>query len=108
MKGSARYPLLCIATGIPWLLNAQDSPPHSYIPPNGFVPDSVTAVRIATAVWNPIYGEQDIRGERPYRASLHDGIWTVEGTLPKNSPGGVAIAEIAKQDGRIIRVSHGK
>jgi hypothetical protein len=108
MKGSARYALLCIAIGLPWLLSAQHSAPHSYIPPNGFVPDSATAVRIAIAVWAPIYGEQHIRGEQPYRASLRDGIWTVEGSLPKNLFGGVAVAEIAKQDGRIVRVSHGK
>lgn len=108
MKGSAPYALFCIAIGLPWLLSAQGSGPHSYIPPSGFVPDSVTAVRIAIAVWDPIYGEQQIRGEQPYRASLRDGIWTVEGSLPENSIGGVAVAEIAKRDGRIVLVSHGK
>jgi NTF2 fold immunity protein of polymorphic toxin system component len=108
MKGFARLELLCVAIGLPWFLFAQDSAPHSYSPPSGFVPDSVTAVRIAIAVWAPIYGEQQIRGEQPYRASLRDGIWTVEGSLPENFIGGVAVAEIAKRDGRIVRVSHGK
>jgi NTF2 fold immunity protein len=32
----------------------------------------------------------------------------VEGSLPKGAKGGVALAEISKEDGRIIRVSHGK
>lgn len=108
MKRSARFAILGVAVGLPWLLNAQHSSLHSYIPPNGFVPDSITAVRIATAVWNPIYGERQIHGEEPYRASLRGGIWTVEGTLPADAIGGVAVAEIAKRDGRIVRVSHGK
>ena len=108
MKRSALFAILSVAVGLPWLLNAQHAPAHSYVPPNGFVPDSITAVRIATAVWNPIYGEQQIQGEQPYRASLREGIWTVEGSLPDDYIGGVAIAEIAKRDGRIVRVSHGK
>jgi NTF2 fold immunity protein of polymorphic toxin system component len=37
---------------------------------------------------------------------LKNGVWTVEGTLPQNFVGGVAHAEIAKADGRIIRVFH--
>jgi hypothetical protein len=108
MKRSALFAILSVAIGLPWLLNAQHESPHSYIPPNGFVPDSLTAVRIATAVWTPIYGEQQVQGERPYRASLRGGIWTVEGSLPVNAIGGVAVAEIVKRDGRIVRVSHGK
>ena len=82
--------------------------PHSYVPPAGFVPDKATAVRIAVAVWIPIYGEKNIKGETPYHAALRNGVWTVEGSLPKGWVGGVAIAEISKRDGRILRVSHGK
>jgi len=108
MKRSTRLAILGVAVALPWLLNAQHSPLHSYTPPNGFVPDSITAIRIATAVWTPIYGDRQIQSEQPYRANLHDGIWTVEGTLPADAKGGVAVAEIAKRDARIIRVSHGK
>jgi hypothetical protein len=40
---------------------------------------------------------------------LVKGIWIVEGTLPKQyTRGGVAVAEIAKDDGRVLRVNHGK
>ncbi len=44
----------------------------------------------------------------PYRTSLKNGIWTVEGTFHGTGLGGVAIAEIAKGDGKIVRVSHGQ
>jgi hypothetical protein len=73
------------------------------------VPDAKTAIRIAVAVWEPIYGEEQIAGEKPYTARLStNGVWIVEGTLPKGYVGGVAIAEIAKEDGKILRVSHGR
>ena len=107
MRRALVVAVLCALAGVPWLPRAQPTQPHSYVPPNGFVPDSITAVRIAVAVWNPIYGESQIRGEAPYHARLRDSIWTVEGSLPRGYVGGVAVAEIAKRDGRILRVSHG-
>jgi hypothetical protein len=36
-----------------------------------------------------------------------NGVWTVMGAPPQEL-GGVAIAEIRKTDGRILRVNHGK
>ena len=86
---------------------AQQAEPHSYKPPNGFVPDSATAVRVAVAVWIPIYGETHITAEQPFVATLKDGVWTVTGTLPRGyNRGGVAMAKIAKSDGRILFVAH--
>lgn len=85
----------------------------SYQPPTGCVPDAKTAVRIAIAVWSPIYGEKRIQGERPFHAFLQHGVWTVTGSLPRlkgnaKAVGGVAFAEIAQRDGRVLRVIHGK
>ena len=81
---------------------------NSYKPPSGYVPDEATAIKIAMAVWEPIYGTDKIAGEKPFHATLRDGVWMVEGTLPKGYSGGTAIGEISKDDGRIIRISHGK
>jgi len=81
----------------------------SYQPKGGFVPDAETAIAIAQAVWGPIYGKEHIAHEKPFTATLHNGIWRVEGSLPKRyTHGGVAIAEISKRDGRILGVIHGK
>jgi hypothetical protein len=77
-----------------------------WIPDKGFVPDSATAIRIAEAVWIPIYGEKLVAGEKPYRATLRGDTWTVTGSLPEGFEGGTAIAEISKRDGRILRVIH--
>jgi hypothetical protein len=85
---------------------AQQPSTLGYTPPNGFVPDSITAVRVAEAVWFPIYGEQHILSEQPFVATLSGGVWTVTGTLPKGMVGGTAVAKIAKRDGRILFVMH--
>ena len=78
------------------------------VEPRAFVPDSATAVRIAVAVWIPIYGERHIRRQRPYYAVLKGDVWTVTGSLPRDHLGGVALAEISRFDGRILRVEHGR
>lgn len=83
-------------------------PEGGYVPDEGFVPSKEVAIKIAVAVWEPIYGEETIAKEKPYRATLADGVWTVEGSLAKGKKGGVALARIAKKDGRILRVTHGK
>ncbi|QEH34923.1 hypothetical protein OJF2_34680 [Aquisphaera giovannonii] len=80
----------------------------SYVPEEGFVPSKEVAIKIAVAVWEPIYGAEKIAAEEPYRATLADGVWTVEGSLPEGSKGGVALARISRKDGRILRVIHGK
>ena len=81
---------------------------HNYKPAAGYVASAETAKAIAIAVWTPIYGAKNIAGEKPYTARLQNGVWIVEGSLRKGWHGGVAVAEIDKQDGRILRVSHGK
>ncbi len=100
--------LICICLFIVSIAIGYTSQKHSYVPPKGFVPDEQTAMRIAEAIWSPIYGEEKIQREKPFVATLRDGVWTVEGSLPKGWAGGVALAEISKKDGRILRVSHGK
>lgn len=89
-------------------LCADGAQKHNYKPEQGYVPNEETAITIAVAVWTPIYGGKQIESEKPYKAILKDGIWYVTGSLPEGSLGGVAEAEIAKDDGRILRISHGK
>lgn len=87
---------------------AAEAPKHNYKPAAGYVPDEETAIKIAVAVWIPIYGKEQIGNEKPYTAILKNGTWYVSGSLPKGWVGGVAEAEINKEDGKIIRISHGK
>ncbi|HEX6731816.1 MAG TPA: NTF2 fold immunity protein [Pyrinomonadaceae bacterium] len=61
---------------------------------------------IAVAVWTPIYGKAQIENEKPYKAKLSNGVWTVVGSLPEGYNGGTAVAEISQADGRILKVIH--
>ncbi len=88
------------------LTSAAETSKPGFKPKDGYVPDAKTAIKIAVAAWEPIYGEEEITGEKPYQASLANGVWTVRGSLPEGMVGGVAIAEIAKDDGKILRVIH--
>lgn len=78
-----------------------------YFPKEGFVPDKNTAIKIAEAVWFPIYGES-IYTKKPYKIKLIKGVWIIEGSLPKGYLGGVPYIEIQKKDGKILKVMHGK
>lgn len=72
-----------------------------------YVPNEETAVKIAEAIWNPLYGK-NIENFKPYKARMKDSlIWIVEGTLEKGK-GGVPYIEINKKDCKILKVTHGK
>jgi hypothetical protein len=101
--------IACIVTLMAFIVLAAETAEHNFKPKDGYVPNAKTAIKIAVAVWEPIYGEKQIAREKPYRASLDtNGVWVIESSLPQGMDGGVAIAEIAKDDGRILRVSHGE
>lgn len=79
--------------------------------PQGLVPNKETAIKIAEAVLFPIYGESEIKSERPYEVMLANGFWRVEGSLPTPPPGqvmfgGVFYITISQWDGRIIEIGH--
>jgi hypothetical protein len=78
-----------------------------FVPADGFVPDEATAIQIAEAVLNPIYGAQ-IEGEKPYISKLVNGVWIITGSLPPNAVGGVFEIWINKKTGAIVRVRHGQ
>ena len=104
-KSSSVIGAVLLMAGLAFAGEAQE---HSVTRTNGYVPDAKTAIKIAVAVWEPIYGEKQIAKEKPYKATLTNGVWVVEGTLHGASKGGVAVAEVSKSDAKILWVSHGK
>ncbi len=88
------------------IASPSESKTESCKPKNGYVPNEQTAIVIAVAVWTPIYGREQIESEKPFKARLKNGVWTVTGTLPEGYVGGTTVAEIAQDDGRILRVIH--
>jgi NTF2 fold immunity protein len=90
---------------------------QGYKPPQGYVPDSATAVQIAEAVLVPVYGKKQIESEEPLTAKLENDVWTVNGTLrcpdgkgdtTPHCVGGTAVVQISKIDARIIFMTHYK
>jgi len=78
-------------------------------PSEGFVPDEDTAIKIAEAIWLPIYGDS-INTLKPFVAKYNAllGYWEVTGTLPpKFGYGGIPEIHIRKKDGKILYVMHG-
>ncbi|WP_410498234.1 YbbC/YhhH family protein [Chitinibacter sp. S2-10] len=102
------FSVLTISSFLASSLYANEAMKHSYVPENGFVPDKRTAINVAEAILSTIYGVSIIKSERPFNASLKNGVWTVVGTLPEDAKGGVAEIEISKSTGEVFRVSHGK
>ncbi len=94
------------------LVGSTSSFGQSESPKNGYVPDEATAIRIAEAVFVPIYGEKHVHSERPFRATLHGDYWVVKGTLPKPHRqgeivvGGTMVAEIYRMTGCVKGVYH--
>ena len=89
--------LTCAKDNIPWLFDRA----------GGLVPDKKTAINIAEAILFPIYGERNIRDERPYQVSLKEGKWTIEGTLTRGFVGGVFHIVIRQRDACVVEISHG-
>jgi hypothetical protein len=86
-----------------------------------FVPDKATAIKIAEAIWLPIYGSEKIQRNKPINAILErDSIWHVYGSIPPsgmevNSNGDTVYTAyfgtvlhilIQKTDGKILSVYH--
>jgi hypothetical protein len=73
------------------------------------VPDADTAVKVARAALVARYGKANTDTEEPLVARMKDsGIWIVTGTIPQGVLGGVGEVEIARSDGRILRLVHGQ
>lgn len=72
-----------------------------------FVPNEETAIKVAEAIWYPIYGES-IYQKKPFKAELKNEVWIIKGSLPSGMKGGVPYIEIQKKDCKILKVTHGK
>ena len=78
----------------------------SQIVSQDLVPDKETAVKIAEAIWLPMFGKS-IYKYKPYNVGLeNDSIWIVQGTLKADRVGGVPVIRLNKANCMIIEVYH--
>lgn len=69
--------------------------------------DKENAVKITEIKLCHIYGKQVLK-ERPWNVKELEKSFLISGTLPPNTLGGVALIEISKVNGQVIRFIHGK
>ena len=76
--------------------------------PHGVVDTPELAAEIGSAVLMDIYGKKEMSTEYPFNVVEYQGSWTVFGSLPKGSLGGVGVINISRADGMILLYDHGK
>jgi hypothetical protein len=77
-----------------------------YEPKGGVVSSASIGEAAAYAYLKAIYPNDNHL--RPMTANLTNGVWTVSGTLPKGSVGGVATILLCQSNGRVLQIIHGK
>ena len=70
-----------------------------------YVADAATAIKIAIAFWEPIYGRENVAKNKPFHAKLKNGIWIVDGSLPPDRVDRLPVTKIDQKDGRSVRFS---
>ena len=66
------------------------------------------ALKLARLILIEKYGKHNIGRQEPLIIKETDLTWTIRGSLKPGYVGGVALIEIRKNDGAVIRISHGK
>lgn len=72
------------------------------------IKDKKTAVSVAEQILFAIYGQTNIKKQRPYEIYKIKNYWSISGTLERRSVGGTFLIIMDARDGRIIRITHGK
>lgn len=72
------------------------------------VANKQAAIAVAEAVLFAVYGEENIKGQRPYAVYKTSHYWVLTGTLPEGSRGGVFEIAIDAHNAGVIGLTHGK
>jgi hypothetical protein len=79
---------------------------YGHEPESGVVSTASIAKNVAFSYLKVVYPED--RHLSPMSATLSNGVWTVRGTLPEPSIGGVAGITLCQSNGRVLEIAHGK
>jgi|ERR1700733_10677251 hypothetical protein len=78
----------------------------SYRPKVGVVPNEKTAATIAEAILIPIYGDKQIQSQKPFKVTLENNIWLIEGVVDPPEPRGNFALRLSKVDGKVLYITH--
>lgn len=83
---------------------------NGYIPKNGILSTDTIAVKVAEIILFNIYGENQIKDQRPYNVVLKENVWIIEGdtNTKDNFFGGTFYIELSKETGAILKIIHTK
>lgn len=102
--GSATLVLVAVMTLFVVRFFTRIEPINTDFEKNGLIYNEDCAIKIAEAIWLPIYGSI-IYSSKPFKATLQDSVWIVEGTVNAQF-GGAPFIKINRRDGRILEVTH--
>ena len=93
-----------------WLAKTLKEPVAERMDVQSVIKDEQMAVVIAEAYAFGIYGEDEIKQQRPYHVELISGHWRVSGSRPKDRRvlGGVFNIVLDAKDGRVVLLRHTK
>lgn len=66
------------------------------------------AISVAEPILFSVYGEDNIKDERPYAVYNIGNNWIMSGSLAKDHDGGTFLLVMDATNGRIVRIIHGK
>ena len=111
MKKTVIYLVFCVLISLIFaFVNKSENKEYQekqWIPAKGFVPDELTARKIAEAVLLPIYGKEII-SQKPFKVELIGDVWVITGVRKELALAGVVHIEIQRSDCKILKVFHGK
>ena len=80
---------------------------QTFTPKEGFLPDEATAIAVAEIILIKIYGADQIKGQRPFYATLNSDVWEISGSIDPNKLGGVAHIKLRK-NGQVVQLTHSR
>ncbi|WP_400193621.1 NTF2 fold immunity protein [Hymenobacter sp. B81] len=92
-----------------WLAEMLQEPVERRILVRPVIRNEKMAVAIAEAYAFSVYGEKQIKEQRPYHVELINGYWVIYGRLPEPyDVGGFLEIVLDAKDGRVVRFLHSK
>lgn len=77
-------------------------------PSEVLIKDSITATTIAESILFGVYGQENIKSQRPYETYLIKSYWVISGTLPKGYKGGTFLLILDSRNSKVIKITHSK
>ena len=81
-------------------------PDHRVLSDAGVISNERIAKDVAYGYLKTVYPDDPYL--RPMTATLAKGVWTVNGTLPKEMLGGVGGIALCQSNGRVLEIAHGR